>query len=232
VVSIGALILLLRFVGVFFASAARGETTIDWVPADLVGPTSLLVRSGIVVLFLVLALPFITGNQDGSLSRVGLVVLIAIGLASAPLVASACAGLPVVYGRGLHTGDWVTIGSLTGRVDAITLLDVRLVDGDGCELRIPHLLTLFHATRVLGRFRPITAALSIDAKASQPAARQLLLEVAATIGADAKVELTSIDSSGARYRVTVCSDALDARHRLLTALADALAARSIPLGAP
>jgi small-conductance mechanosensitive channel len=225
---VAALVLLLRFVGVFFGSAARGETTIGWVPTDLIGPTSVVVRFGIVVLFVVVALPFITGNQDGPLSRLGLVVLVALGLASAPLVASACAGLPVVYGRGLRTGDWVSIGPFAGRVDAITLLDVRLTDTDGCEVRVPHLLSLVHATRVQGQKRPVSVTLCV--RAPRPDARQALLDAATTVGTSPKVELESVGAAGASYRISVCSDAPDARHLLLTALANALAEKAIPLG--
>ena len=94
--SIAALVVLVRFVGAFFDSAARGETAIGWVPPDLVSATSLVVRFAIVVLFLVVAVPFITGSEDAALSRIGLVAVLALGLGSTPMLASMCVGLFVV----------------------------------------------------------------------------------------------------------------------------------------
>ncbi len=70
-----------RFVGLFFSSLARGETHVAWLPRDLAGPTSVLVRSGIVLVSIVLAAPLITGTDDGALSRAGVVALVALGLA-------------------------------------------------------------------------------------------------------------------------------------------------------
>src|SRR5262249_32882644 len=57
-----ATVLLVRFVGLFFGSVARGETTLGWLPSDLAVPTGALVRLGIVIAALLLAAPLITGN--------------------------------------------------------------------------------------------------------------------------------------------------------------------------
>ena len=40
-----AVFVLVRFVGLFFASVARGETPLGWLPNDLAAPTSVLLRS-------------------------------------------------------------------------------------------------------------------------------------------------------------------------------------------
>ena len=50
---------------------------------------------------LVLAAPMLTGTDDGALSRVGVAVLVALGLASTPVLASVAAGLPPAFGRRL-----------------------------------------------------------------------------------------------------------------------------------
>jgi small-conductance mechanosensitive channel len=228
--SIAALIILVRFVGLYFESAARGETAIGWVSPDLAAATSLVVRFTIVVLFLVVAIPYITGTEDSSLARVGLVAIVSLGLAATPLLASMCVGIAVVYGRGLHPGDFVNFGPHAGRIESISLLELRLRDAHGCELRVPHLLCLFYPLRVPGQSRPVTATVTVDSKAPQPAVRQLLLEVAAAIGTEPELEFIALDQGGASYRVTVRSGLLDAQHRLYCAIGDALADRSIPLG--
>jgi gamma-glutamylcyclotransferase (GGCT)/AIG2-like uncharacterized protein YtfP len=229
-ISIAALILLVRFVGAFFDSASRGETAIGWVSPDLVGATSLVVRFVIVVLFLVVAVPFITGSEDAALSRVGLVAVLAIGLAGTPMLASMCVGLFVVYGRGLSPGEFANFGPYAGRIHTITLLDVRLHDAHGCELRVPHLLSLVYPTRVLGKVRPVSATVTIASNASQPPVRELLAGVASTVGLEPLLEILSIDANGTSYRVTVRSEQPEAQQRLYFALSDALLERGIPLG--
>jgi gamma-glutamylcyclotransferase (GGCT)/AIG2-like uncharacterized protein YtfP len=228
--SIAALVIMVRFVGAFFDSAARGETAIGWVPPDMVGTTSLVVRFAIVVLFLVVAIPFITGSEDAALSRIGLVAVLALGLASTPMLASMCVGLFVVYGRGLTVGDFASFGPHAGRIDSITLLDVRLRDVHGCEMRVPHLLSLFHPTRVLGKVRPVSAIISVASGIPQPALREMLAGVASNIGTEPRLEILSIDAAGTCYRVTVRSEQPEAEQRLYFALADALTEQSVPLG--
>ena len=80
-----------RFVGLFFVGVARGETHLSWLPPDLAGPTSVLVRAGMVLVSIVLAAPLITGNDDGTLSRAGVVALVALGMACTPVLACAAA---------------------------------------------------------------------------------------------------------------------------------------------
>jgi gamma-glutamylcyclotransferase (GGCT)/AIG2-like uncharacterized protein YtfP/small-conductance mechanosensitive channel len=228
--SIAALLVLVRFVGLYFESAARGETTIGWVSPDLAAATSLAVRFTIVVLFLVVAIPYITGTEDSSLARVGLVAIVSLGLAATPMLASMCVGIAVVYGRALHPGDFVDFGPHAGRIETITLLELRLRDARGCELRVPHLLCLFYPLRVPGKSRPVSATVTVTSKMPQAPVRQLLLEVAAAIGTEPELEFFGLDQGGASYRVTVRSELIDAQHRLYCAIGDALAERSIPLG--
>src|SRR6185312_7235626 len=116
-----------RFVGLFFGAVARGETEVAWLPRDLAGPTSVLVRAGMVVASMVLAAPLITGTDDGALSR-----------------ACAAAGVPAVFGRRFRSGDFVEAGGRAGIVRSVTLLEIVLEDAIGCELRVPQLLGLWH----------------------------------------------------------------------------------------
>ena len=140
----------LRFVRLFFGSMARGETTVGWMPRDLAEPTSILVRAGIVVTTLVVAAPLITGSDDGTLSRAGVVALVAIGLSATPLLACAAVGIAVVFGRRLRVGDRAGVGGREGRVRALSMLEVLIEDDQGCAVHVPHLLSLWHPTRVVG----------------------------------------------------------------------------------
>jgi small-conductance mechanosensitive channel len=200
-IAVLAVSVLVRFVGLFFDSVSRGDTRITWLSRDLARPTSTLVRFGIVVIALVLASPLITGESDGVFSRVGLVALVAVALASTPLLASATVGAVMIYGRRLRKGELVEFGGRAGRVNEIRLLDVRLEDAGACDISVPHLLGLFHPTRV-HRHPPLASVdVVVEASAPQADVEQALLDAARSISSRGRVELVYLDSGGAHWRV-------------------------------
>jgi small-conductance mechanosensitive channel len=221
---------LLRFVQLFFEGVARRQTVIPWLPPDLAGPTSVLVRIGIVVAALVLVAPLLTGDSNGALSRAGAVVLLSIGISTTPLVASIAVGVVVVFGRRIRVGEHAEVGGRSGRVVAVGLIDVRLRDRDGCEVRVPHLLTLVRPTRVLG-VRPRVAVEVIVAPDSAPAhVRQVLLDAVATLGESPNVELTGLDADAAAYRVVLSIVPELGTSQIRISIAEALAEAGIALG--
>lgn len=222
-----AVFLVLRFVSLFFGSVARGETKVGWLPSDLAGPTSVVVRVGIVVASLVGASPLITGSDEGALSRVGVAALITVALGCTPLLACGAVGVPIVFGRRLRPGDFVEVAGRSGRVRAVTLLELRLEDAWGCEVRVPHLIALWHSTRVVGRAPMVSILVTVDAAQPQGKVRDALMAGARAVSPRAKIELLSLDVDGARYRVA-CPDEPGAE--LAVAIADALAQNNITLG--
>jgi hypothetical protein len=227
-IAVVAVSVLVRFIGLFFDSVHRGDTRIAWLPRDLARPTSVLVRFGIVVTALVLASPLITGEADGALSRVGMVALVTVALACVPLLASAVVGAVVVYGRRLKRGELVEFGGRAGRVADVRLLDVRLEDAGACDVSVPHLLGLFHPTRI-HRHPPLAALdVVVDPFSPQADVERALLEAARAISSRGRVELVYLDGSGAHWRVH------SATHRgdktLGRAVQDALAKLGVGLG--
>ncbi|WP_437301381.1 mechanosensitive ion channel domain-containing protein [Sorangium sp. So ce426] len=225
-----AVIVLIRFVGLFFGSVGRGETSLGWLPSELAVATGVLVRFGILVAALLLAAPLITGTDEGALTRIGFVVLAAAGLASTPLIASAAVGLSVIYGRRLRVGDVADVGGRAGRVRELTLFEARLEDEDGCVVRVPHLLSLFHPTRIRGRPPIVAVEISVDPAADLDRVRELLLKTGSGLGSRARAALVAIDEGGAHFRATMACDGDDVRSRWLTAVAQALVASDIRLG--
>src|SRR5262249_43859275 len=151
----------------FFENVARGETKLGWLPADLAEPTSVVVRAGVVVCGLIFAAPLLTGSDEGALSRAGVAVLVALGLASTPALACAAAGVPQVFLRKVRAGDYAELGGRSGRVRRVTLLEVELEDDTGCDVRVPHLLALVRPTRIVGRAPLVSIDVSIDPRAEQ-----------------------------------------------------------------
>jgi hypothetical protein len=219
-----------RFVGLFFVGVARGETHVSWLPRDLAGPTSVLVRSGMVMVALVLAAPLLTGTDDGALSRAGVVALIALGLACTPVLACAAAGVPAVFGRRIRRGVFVEAGGRSGVVLDVTLLELVLEDAVGCEVRVPQLLGLWHPTRVLGGSPMSMLEVTLD-----PTARPALVDEAIGAALSAvcdrgRVDLVSLDAEGARWRVAGVPKPGKTAAALADAVSEALRGVGVALG--
>jgi len=225
-----ALGIAVRFVGLFFGGVARGETTITWIPRELAGPTSVLVRAGMVLVSIVLAAPLITGTDDGALSRAGVVALVAIGLACTPVLACAAAGLPAVFLRRLRPGDFVEAGGRAGVVRDVTLLELVLEDAVGCEVRVPQLLGLWHPTRVLGSAALATIEVAVDPHERPAKVEETLVGAAMATCERARVDLVSLDADGARWRVSGVPKHGKGAASLADAVAQAISDQGIALG--
>ncbi len=225
-----ALVLAVRFVSLFFGALARGETQVPWLPRDLAGPTSVLVRAGMVLVSIVLAAPLITGTDDGALSRAGVVALVALGLACTPVLACAAAGVPVVYGRRLKPGDYVEAGGRAGVVRDMSLLELVLEDTMGCEVHVPQLLSLWHPTRVLGSAPLATIDVGVDPSERPAKVEAALVGAAVATCERARVELLSLDAASARWRVCGIPKHGKGAAALADAVAQAIAEQGIALG--
>jgi small-conductance mechanosensitive channel len=225
-----AVFVLVRFVGLFFASVGRGETPLPWLPADLAAPTSVLLRSAIVVAALVFAAPVVTGDPNGALARAGAIVLVALGLASTPLLASGLVGVTVLFGRRLRLGEFAEVGGDVARIVAINLLEIRLVDAHACELRVPHLLCLFRPVRVLGTRPRLSIDVPVSSSAAQDTVREILQEAGEKCGREPRLELLAFDLDAAHYRLSALCDSLDGTRALAEAALAALGSAGIALG--
>jgi small-conductance mechanosensitive channel len=215
-------VILVRFAAAFFDSVARGQTHAAWLPRELARPTSVVVRVGIVVIALVFAAPLITGDADGALARIGTITLVVLGLALTPLAACAFVGASVVYLRNVREGEIVEFGGRSGRVLEVGLFELKLQDAEGCEVRVPHLLSLVHATRIIGFAPRVTIEVGVVAGAPILDLRERLLSAASALGTGPAVEVVGTDDDAVRWRVSVTSAEADARTWLYAAVLAAL----------
>jgi hypothetical protein len=221
---------LVRFVGLFFASVARGETPLGWLPADLAAPTSVLLRGGIIIAALVFLAPIVTGDADGVLTRVGVIGIVALGLSCVPILATGTIGAIWLYGRRLRVGEYVELGAYRGRVSELNLLELRMTVMDRTELRVPHLLTLVRPLRLLGARPRLTLDLYVHASSSVTEVRSLLAMVAGKVGSEPSVEIVSADADAIRFRIAATCESLEARTAFHIAALDALSSAGITLG--
>jgi small-conductance mechanosensitive channel len=225
-----AVFVLVRFLGLFFDSIERRENVVTWVTPELAAPTSALLRLGVVLAALVFLAPLVTGNPESALARTGVVVVVALGLAATPVLASGLLGAITLFGRRLRPGQHVEIGGYGGRISSIGLLDLRLEDAERAEVRIPHLYSLRHPTRVIGLRPRFELEIAVSALAGHADVQSVLLRTAARFADDARVEIMSADAERTLFRVIFASEQRNARSELQLALLDALAAAQVPLG--
>lgn len=220
--------IVVRFIRLFFASVEVGETRLAWLPPDLAAATSAVLRLGVVIGALVVGAPLVTGTDQNTASRAGFVVIGALGLALVPILSSMTIGFSTVFWRRFHVGDFVSFDGRQGRVSSLTLFDIRVLDGEGAELRIPHLVTLVRPIRVLGAFPLATFEVVVDASAPQDKVRKVMATSGASKHGEPRVRLLAIDADGARYEI-VAKRALDEEDPA-TAITRALADAGIALG--
>jgi len=139
-------------------------------------------------------------------------------------------GIHAVYGRKVRVGDYAEIGGRIGRVLSVSLLEVRLEDDVGCQVRVPHLMSLVHSTRVLAPSPVRMLDVVVDPTAPQGHVRSVLLSAATRVAAGVNVDLVKLDADGAHYRVAARGLSTETDGDLPVAVADALASENIGLG--
>ncbi len=223
-----ALVMLLRFVGVFFDSVHKGEIELHWLPKDGARPISVMLRLGLVAMALLAVAPLLSGADHGALPSIGMVMVASLGLASTPVLANFTAGVGALLLRRLPVGDFVEVGAFTGRVREVTLFELRLEDKAGNELRVPHLYLLIHPARHLGDAPASRYEVTVDPKAPQGKVRKTLADAVRRQGHTVFVELVEIDAEKARY--VISGAALPGEDDFASALADALTREGLIFG--
>jgi hypothetical protein len=83
------------------------------------------------------------------------------------------------------------------------MLEVLLDDDDGVAVHVPHLLGLWHPTRVIGSGAQITVEISVDAGSDLGKVIGLLRDAAGTVGSRPRVDVQGLDEGGAHLRVAI-----------------------------
>jgi hypothetical protein len=194
----------------------------------LAAPTSLVVRVVLVVLTLLVIAPAFTGNADGTFAKLGQLAVAALFLAFVPLLTTVFLGMRVLYGGRMAVGQWVSIGSVTGRVLELTLFETRIWVSSGVTARVPHLLLLWNPVRTSAgnaqRLELILANTPQLAKAVDAA-----LATTSGFGPDASVTVQAISRDRATLVVQVTMPESKDKNSLLFELVRVLSEHGVPL---
>jgi len=145
-------------------------------------------------------------------------------------LANVVVGILVVYGRRVRVAQHVELGRKTGKVLSVGLVDVVLQDSDGCHVRVPHLNSVLHPTRILGESPRIAVELAVSPTVAPATARKVLHDAAAGIGNYPVVELSSIDADAQHYRITVLTKSGVTASDVRLALVEAMKSGGVVLG--
>jgi hypothetical protein len=235
VIAVAVLVVLLRFVQLFFAAVERRETELSWLRPELATPTSLMIRIGIVAASLLFLAPVVTGNLDGALSRLGLLFVVTIALASTPLLANVVVGLVTLYGARLIRGDLVQIGearqgTFRGRVQSIGLIEIRLRSESGQEVRVAHLTALCRPMIVLehGAER-VKRALIVESEAKPERVVELLGQVISDRTLAAEIRILRIRGNTVCAELRLITESISHEQAILIAVSRALTDAEIRL---
>jgi hypothetical protein len=146
--ALSLLAFLVRLIELWFDGLARGESESGpTLPREGARFTSGALRGGLIIAFLLLAAPVITGDAEGVLARVGWVFVWVLSAASVPLLANALVGWAFASTHVLTTGRKVEYGGASGRVRRVGWLFAELEADDGSLQLVPHLGSLVRVTR-------------------------------------------------------------------------------------
>lgn len=220
----GAVAILVRLVALFFGSVARRETRLAWLPAELAPAASFALNTIIILAALVFGAPIITGDPTGALVQASKVALVLAGVALLPVLATVALGIGVIFLRRLKLGQRFRYGGEVGRVQEISLTHVHLKADDGSDVFVPHILTLWHATRVLTA--PVDASIELDIASDRAPAE--IIELLSRESA-ARVEVLDASAERIRYRLSRAEHSTGEQTRLWLSALEALKKAGIPL---
>lgn len=214
--------IVVRFIDLLFASVARRETQLAWVPPELALPTSVLLRLAVVVGALAFAAPTVTGDPNGALARTGMLALFAFGLSSVPILASALVGAAHLFGRRVPLGVYVEVGGRRGKLLQMTFLELRMLAQNGDEVRVPSLCLVRSPLVVLGRAPASRVTLMLETQEPTAALTSRLVDIADQVGAHPSATLVALRGDVREFHVQARIDGDGASDKLLRSLVEAL----------
>jgi len=137
---------LTHLVTIIFDSVERGEATFPGIYQDTAAPTRRIVVAVLWIFAIVVAYPYIPGNESIAFKSISVFMGLLVSLGSAGVVSQAMNGLAITFGRSFKPGDYVRIGAVEGTVSEVTLVFTKLHTIRHEEIIIPNSVVASQAT--------------------------------------------------------------------------------------
>ncbi|MBE1285547.1 MAG: mechanosensitive ion channel [Rhodobacteraceae bacterium] len=129
---------LIRGVRLFFDNIEEGVFEFENFEKHWVSPTYFLVRILIIVIALVFAYPYIPGSDSRAFQGLTILAGVMVSLGSNTVVSNMMAGLFVIYRRSTNVGDRIRVGTMTGDVVEIKLMETLIKSIKNEMISIPN----------------------------------------------------------------------------------------------
>jgi small-conductance mechanosensitive channel len=136
--------------GNFFDNVARGTLSLPGVHPDTVGATSRIASGLVWLLGLAFAYPYIPGSHTDVFKGLSVLAGLVLTLGSSSVVNQLMSGMTLVYSRSMRKGDLVRIGEVTGLVEEVNALSVKLVRVNE-EITVPNAVVVGTTVRNYSR---------------------------------------------------------------------------------
>ena len=127
-----------QVVRVVFFNVERGRLRLPGVYADTASMTSKLVAGLFWVMAAVVAYPYVPGSNSEAFKGISVMIGLMVTLGSSGIFSQIMSGFTLTYSRALHTGDYVRVGDIEGRVSHTGLLATKIVTPERQEVTIPN----------------------------------------------------------------------------------------------
>lgn len=117
---------LVRLVRYIFRKIGDGEISLEGFRPQWAGTTSRLVSIFVVLLGVLIAYPYIPGSESNAFKGISIFIGLLVSLGSSGLVSNLMSGIMLTYMDEFDTGDYVTIGEVSGFIDSATILTTRI----------------------------------------------------------------------------------------------------------
>ncbi len=211
----------LRFVQLLLDGVAQGRVPSRVIGPGRVFPVRVAVGAGVALLAAPLVIAAAFGRFGTPLETLALAAGGCALLSSVPVLASAAAGVVLLWRGTVKPGDWVEVGTARGEVAAVNLIDVLLVPDHGGTIHVPHLSFMFMPVKQLKAPR---AELDVVVRRDRAMDKldAALRAVAKRAGADGGVELLDARGTSLHCCLFVPMAKPGAREALVRALVEAV----------
>ena len=143
--------MVVRAVRAFFRGVHEGRIRVGLVDETTARPTGQLLITGIWILALVAAYPYIPGSDSEAFKGIGVFVGLMMSIGASGVVNQAVSGLMLMYTGALKPGEFVKIGDTEGTVTAVGFVTTRIETLRHEEVSIPNALIVGSVTRNYSR---------------------------------------------------------------------------------
>ena len=140
-----------RAVRAFFNGVERGFIHVSALDESTARPTGKLVTTGIWLLAMVAAYPYIPGSSSEAFKGIGVFVGLMMSIGASGVVSQLVSGLMLMYTRALKPGEFVQIGETEGTVKSVGFISTRIETLRREEVNVPNSVIATSVTRNYSR---------------------------------------------------------------------------------